>query len=142
MTSYQVLRCRDQYSMVSPWNELLCVGFGKTRSYRLYVGTYEVLGESAEFYDEELDELAVPDTINGKDVRGVKDGYVIGFGVEDAVYRPDDEFEFDSPSECAGWLAAMRWMDNSLTVDLSAVLARLVEQTFGRDKPDPLVSAF
>lgn len=142
MTSYQVLRCRDQYSMVSTWNELLCVGFGKTRSYRLYVGTYEVLGESAEFYDEELDELAVPDTINGKDVRGVKDGYVIGFGVEDAAYRPDDEFEFDSPFECAGWLAATRWMDDRLTVDLGAALLRLGEPTIGRDAPDNALSAF
>ena len=128
--------------MVSTWNELLCVGFGKTRSYRLYVGTYEVLGESAEFYDEELDELAVPDTINGKDVRGVKDGYVIGFGVEDAAYRPDDEFEFDTPSGCADWLTANLWSDDRLIVDLAAALVKLGESTIGRDTPDNAVSAF
>ena len=128
--------------MVSTWNELLCVGFGKTRSYRLYVGTYEVLGESAEFYDEELDELAVPDTINGKDVRGVKDGYVIGFGVEDAAYRSDDEFEFDTPSECVGWLTETQWLDGRLLADLTAALAKLGEPKFGIDIPDSSISRY
>lgn len=128
--------------MVSTWNELLCVGFGKTRSYRLYIGTYEVLGESAEFYDEELDELAVPDTINGKDVRGVKDGYVIGFGVEDAAYRPDDEFEFDTPSECSDWLTANLWSDDRVIVDLAAALVKLGEPKFGIDIPDSSTSRY
>lgn len=142
MVSYQVLRCRDQYSMVSTWNELLCVGFGKTRSYRLYLGNYEVLGESAEFYDEELDELAVPDTINGKDVRGVKDGYVIGFGVEDAAYRPDDEFEFAVPSECEGWLAENKWLDDRLLADLRGALIELGKPITGIDTPNPSTARF
>jgi len=142
MNSYQVLRSRDQYSMVSTWGELLCVGFGKTRPYRLYLGNYEVLGESAEFYDEELDELAVPDTINGKDVRGVKDDYVIGFGVEDAAYRPDDEFEFAVPSECEGWLAENKWLDDGLLADLSAALVKLGEPTAGIDRPGWSKSTF
>jgi len=128
--------------MVSTWGELLCVGFGKTRSYRLYLGNYEVLGESAEFYDEELDELAVPDTINGKDVRGVKDGYVIGFGVEDASYRPDDEFEFAVPSECEGWLAENKWLDDGLLADLRGALIELGKPITGIDTPNPSTARF
>jgi len=142
MTSYQVLRCRGQYSMVSTWDELLCVGFGKTRSYRLYLGIYEVLGEVAEFYDEELDEPAVPDTINGKEVQGVKDDYVVGFGVEDAGYRPDDEFEFDAPSEGEGWLTEKRWLDDGLLADLNAALVKLGEPKIGIDKPNVLAADF
>lgn len=142
MTSYQVLRCRDQFSMVSTWDELLCVGFGKMRPYRLYLGIYEVLGEVAEFYDEELDELAVPDTINGKEVRGIKDDYVVGFGVEDAGYRPDDEFEFDAPSECEGWLTEKRWLDDGLLADLNAALVKLGEPKIGIDKPNVLAADF
>jgi hypothetical protein len=128
--------------MVSTWSELLCVGFGKTRSYRLYLGIYEVLGEVAEYYDEELDEFSVPDIINGKAVQGVKDDYVVGFWVEDAGYRPDDEFEFDTPSECVDWLTETQWLDDRLLADLTAALAKLGEPKFGIDIPDSSISRY
>ena len=128
--------------MVSTWDELLCVGFGKTRSHRLYLGIYEVLGEVAEFYDEELDEPTVPDTINGKEVQGVKDDYVVGFGVEDAGYRPDDEFEFDSPSECEGWLTEKRWLDDRLLADLSVAVLKIGEPRIGVERPARTVAEF
>ena len=91
--------------MVSAWDELPCVGFGSVKSFKLYLGNFEVLGERAEFHDDEADEYALPDDINGKAVQGFKDDAVIGYEVENASYRPEDEFEFAVPSECEDWLA-------------------------------------
>jgi hypothetical protein len=139
---YVLLRDRECSSMVSTWDALLCVGFGSVRSYKLYLGTFEVLGERAECYDEEADEYVLPDHINGTPVKGFKDDAVIGYEVESASYRPEDEFEFDNPSECEGWLSETQWLDDRLLADLRAALVKLDKPITGIDKPNPSTSRF
>ena len=139
---YVVLRNRECSSMVSTWDELLCVGFGSVKPYKLYLGAFEFLGERSEFYDDEADEYVLPDTINGKAVRGFKDDAVIGCEVENASYRPEDEIEFDEPSECEDWLTETNWLDISLLDDLKASVVRLGQPESGVDRPTSTTSHF
>jgi hypothetical protein len=139
---YVVLRNRERSSMVSNWDELLCVGFGSVKPYKLYLGTFEILGERSEFYDDEADECILPDDINGKAVRGSKGDMVIGYEVENASYRPADEFEFDEPSECEGWLAGSRWVDDRLLAELNSAVVKLGQPKAGIDRPDSMKSRF
>ena len=139
---YLVLRDRECSSMVSTWDELLCVGFGSVKLYKLCLGTFKVLGERAECYDEEVDEYVLPDHINGTPVKGFKDDAVIGYEVESASYRPEDEFEFDNPSECEGWLDEAQWLDDNLLIDLNTALLKLGKPINGIDRPIPKASMF
>ena len=139
---YVVLRNRESSSMVSTWDELLCVGFGAVKHYKLYLGTFEILGERSEFYDDEADEYVLPDDINGKAVRGFKDDVVIGYEVESASYRPEQEFEFDHPSECESWLTEARWMDDRLLSELRAALFKIGIPQSGVDRPGSTTSKF
>ena len=139
---YVVLRKRECSSMVSTWDELLCVGFGSVKPYKLYLGAFEILGERSEFYDDEADEYILPDDINGKAVRGSKGDMVIGYEVENASYRPEDEFEFDEPSECEGWLAGARWVDDRLLAELISAVVNLGQPKAGIDRPDSMTSRF
>ena len=139
---YVVLRKRECSSMVSTWDELLCVGFGSVKPYKLYLGAFEILGERSQFYDDEADEYVLPDTINGKAVRGFKDDAVIGCEVENASYRPEDEFEFDDPSECESWLTDARWMDDRLLAELSAALVKIGKPQSGVDRPGSKTAKF
>jgi hypothetical protein len=81
---YVVLRDRACSSMVSTWDELLCVGFGAVKPYKLYLRTFEIIGERSQIYDDEADEYVLPDDINGKAVRGFKDDMGIWYEVESA----------------------------------------------------------
>jgi len=137
-----VLRDRECSTMVSTWDELLCVGFGSVKSFKLYLGNFEVLGGSAECYDEEADEYVLPDHINGTPVKGFKDDAVIGYKVENASHRPEDEFEFAVPSECEGWLAENKWLDDGLLADLGGAIDELGKPITGIDKPTPSTSRF
>jgi hypothetical protein len=128
--------------MVSTWDELLCVGFGSVKPYKLYLGAFEILGERSEFYDDEADEYILPDDINGKAVRGSKGDMVIGYEVENASYCPEDEFEFDEPSECEGWLTDTKWLDDSLLDDLKAAVIRIGQPESGVDRPISTASQF
>jgi hypothetical protein len=128
--------------MVSTWDELLCLGFGSVKPYKLYLGAFETLGERSEFYDDEADEYALPDDINGKAVRGSKGDMVIGYEVENASYRPEEEFEFDHPSECESWLTEARWMDDRLLAELSAALVKIGKPQSGVDRPGSTTSKF
>ncbi len=132
---YVVLRDRESSSMASTGDELLCFGFGTVKPYKLYLGTFEILGERSQFYDHETDEYVLPDDINGKAVRGSKDDVVIGYEVENASYRPEQEFEFDHPSECERWLTEARWMDDRLLSELRAALFKIGKPKSGVDRP-------
>ena len=139
---YVVLRDRECSSMVSTWDELLCIGFGSVKPYKLYLGTFEILGERSEFYDDEEDQYVLPDDINGKEVQGFKDDAVIGYEVENASYHPDEEFEFENPMECEGWLTDTKWLDTSLLDDLKAAVIRIGQPESGVDRPISTASNF
>jgi hypothetical protein len=57
---------------------------------------------------------------------------VSGCEVEDASYRPEDEF--DDPSECESWLTEARWIDDRLLAELSAALVKIGKPQSGVDR--------
>jgi hypothetical protein len=140
--NYRVLKAREQSTMASAWDELLCVGFGTSKPYRLYLGNYAILGERAEYYDEETDDYLVPDEIRGRAVRGVKDDYIVGCDVEDVSQKPDDEFDFQHPSECEKWLVENHWLDDNLLAKIEGAIHALGAPQQGTDTPKPDTSQF
>lgn len=128
--------------MVSVWDELLCLGFGAVKPYKLYLGGYEILGDKSEYYDAEADEYALPTDIQGKAVRGVKDDAIIGYEVENISDESGDEFEFDEATECEGWLTETRWLDDRLLADLHAAVTTIGEPESGVDRPVVTASTF
>ena len=139
---YVVLRDRERSSMVSVWDELLCLGFGTVKLYKLYLGAYEILGDKSEYYDAEADEYVLPSDIQGKAVRGIKDDAIIGYEVENMSDESGDEFEFDEPTECEGWLTEARWLDDRLLADLHTAVTTIGEPESGVDRPVVTASTF
>jgi len=88
------------------------------------------------------DTVLLPDHINGTPVKEFKDDAVIANAVESASYRPEDEFEFDNPSECEGWLSETQWLDDRLLADLRAALVKLDKPITVIDKPNSSTSRF
>lgn len=72
-----ILQSREASSMVSTWTEYLCVTNVKPGKARLEVCMYEALAEF-DSTDDDGNEIAVPETYDGKRVIGVDDGYLIG----------------------------------------------------------------
>jgi len=62
--------------MVSTWTEYLRLGKNRDGTARLEICQYEALAEAE--YDDDGNELPLPAQINGKQVIGVEDGYIIG----------------------------------------------------------------
>lgn len=141
-TQIRVLRSREEYSMVSAWDELLCVARGSTKPYKLCLGTYEVLASRGEFYDSGEDKYRVPGVINGKPVRCVRDESVLGDDVIIDGYRDDCSFEFTQPAECIPWLEDNDWMDDELIADLHVEVESLVNTQTDVDSPAPAASWF
>ena len=129
MRSCVVLRDRECSTMVSAWDELLCVGLGVSKPYKLYLGQYEVIGERADCYDEEENGYVLPDHIDGKPAQKFMDDAVIGYEVENVSYREEDEFEFADPAESVNWLSTNNWLDETLLADLTTAIGKLLVPT-------------
>ena len=74
---YQILSTIDQMNMISSWTLFLC----RERlndGFQLSVRRNEILGEYEEHYDDDKEEYTVPDQIDGKNVVGVEDYFVVG----------------------------------------------------------------
>jgi hypothetical protein len=77
MSDYpKILQTREASSMVSTWNEYLRVDRNGDGTAKLEICRYEALTEAE--YDEDGNELPLPAQIDGKDVIGVEDDYVVG----------------------------------------------------------------
>ena len=73
-----VLIEREGSSMASTWNEYLCLKRITDDELELSNRMYEGLGEADEFYNEELEDYILPDSINGDLVAGMNDGIIFG----------------------------------------------------------------
>ena len=74
---FQILSTIDQMNMVSWWTLFLCRE-SLNDGFQLSVRRYEILGEYEEHYDDEKEEYIVPDQIDGKNVVGVEEYFVVG----------------------------------------------------------------
>lgn len=117
MSDYpKILTAHEASSMVSTWNEYLRLDKNDGGTAKLEVCQYEVLAEVE--CDEDGNELPVPEHINGKEVIGVEDGYVVGgtLACEDdrsLIYGPG---EIDDAIE---WLKSEGFkVDHDLIVEL------------------------
>ena len=81
----------EQSTMVSTWTEYLCLHRTAEGKWCLDIRGYEVIGEATEYQN---DEGNLPDQIDGQDVIGTEDGFVI---VDDLVLHSDSYpiYEFD-----------------------------------------------
>jgi hypothetical protein len=79
--------------MVSTWNGYLRLYKNEDGTASLEVCQYEVLAEVE--YDEDGNELPVPEYIDGERVEGVEDGYIVGGKLgcsngDSLIYGPDE----------------------------------------------------
>lgn len=77
----EVLTYREASTMVSAWTEYLCLRMISSGRYVLEVCQYEPLAEYRGF-DDNGKERQVPKMVNGKQVVGVEDGYLVGGELE------------------------------------------------------------
>lgn len=89
-----VIDSREQSSMASTWTEYLVLVRGDTKKYRLFTGGYTFLAEIADYYDEEKDDYDFPNEINGVEVVGRDDEFLVGGRLE--WDDDEDAVEFDS----------------------------------------------
>lgn len=81
----------EQSTMVSTWTEHLCLHRTAEGKWCLDIRGYELIGEASEYQNEEGN---LPDQIDGQDVIGTEDGFVI---VDNLVLHSDSYpiYEFD-----------------------------------------------
>lgn len=107
-----VLAEREASSMTSHWTEYLCIRLNEDGSVVLFTGRYTALADAADYFDEESRAHDLPSLIDGQDVIGVEDDYVVGgelsyFEDEEAV----DITEF-RPNAVDAWLTESGWIED------------------------------
>ena len=90
----KIIDSRECSTLASTWSEDLCLKRVSQTHFELFVGGYDVVGETSEFFDEETGEEEIPDEIGGYPVRGIEDGYVIG----GEIVKNEEYGEFQSSS--------------------------------------------
>jgi hypothetical protein len=117
--SIEIIDSREDGSMVSSWNEYLCLCKGDTKRYRLFVGRYEPLVEASEFFNEETEDYDLPTHIDGVVVVGIEDDYVVGGELQ--WFSDEHTIQFDKPSESAvrAWLNRHEWWNEIVQTHLA-----------------------
>ncbi len=74
---FVVIMSLEQSTMASTWTEYLCVRVLAGGRARLEVCQYEALAENS-FFDDDGNPTQLPTHIDGKEVVGIEDDYVVG----------------------------------------------------------------
>jgi hypothetical protein len=82
-----ILAEREASGMTSTWDEFLCLRLNDDQTFFLCTGRRAVLAEASEYYNEETEELEVPEEIDGQAVWGIKDDCVVA----EAIGNYDDD---------------------------------------------------
>ena len=104
-----ILASRESSSMVSNWQEFLCLTEGDTKAYKLFTGQYEALASKYDYFGEDTGEYELPDEIDGKDVTGIDDEYVVGGVLQWIDGTKPLEFDYVEHSVLIEWLAENGW---------------------------------
>jgi hypothetical protein len=124
MSDYpMILTGHEASSMVSTWNEYLVLDRNHDGNAKLEICQYEALAEAE--CDDDGNELPLPKHINGKEVIGVEDGYIVGGAL--ACY--DDRSLIYGPREIK---VAIEWLktkgfkiDNDLIAELQKAVGHV-----------------
>jgi hypothetical protein len=100
---------REGSSLASTWSEDLCLKRVSQTHFELFVGGYEVVGETSDFFDEETGDEEIPDEIGGYPVRGIEDGYVIGGEIIKNEEYGEVQFADLEAAEVQEWLTGVEW---------------------------------
>lgn len=113
---------REQSSMSSTWTEYLTISRGQARKHLIAPAWHDALAEADEYYNEDKDEYEIPTHINGHEVIGVEDGYVIGGAL--GINTDWSGLEFDDPDEpeLAQWLIDSGWGSQVRITDIKRAL--------------------
>ena len=102
-------------SPAASWDEYLVLEKLDDGRFKLDIRVYEVLTESGNYFDEEKDDYVLPTQIDGKNVVGLIDEYVIG---GDLVQMQDDTpkifFKTFDQEILAGWLKMIGWNNDDV----------------------------
>lgn len=117
-----IISSREGSTPASVWSEDLCIKRIDDTQFELFVGGYEVLAETSDFYDEKTEEEIIPDTINGHLVQKVEDGCV--FGGEIVKDETEGEVRFSSfdTDEVRVWLKEIKWDDTDTITEIKRIL--------------------
>ena len=109
--------------MVSTWTEFLRLSKTEANTALLEICMYEGLGLLEEPEDENAEPI-LPKTIDGKEVVGVDDGYMI-YGGELQCYDQENRFSYGQADveKAVNWLQAHHW---KITDDLIDELRKAV----------------
>lgn len=110
----KIIDSREGSSPASTWSEDLCLKRVSETHFELFVGGYEFVGETSEFFDEATGEEEIPHEIGGYPVRGVEGGYVIGGEIVKNEDGGEVQFlDLETPA-VREWLASVEWNTDQL----------------------------
>ena len=92
----KILDERESTNMTGGWTEYLCIEKLPKKKFELTIRGFEILGNAENYYNEEMEEYEFPDQIDGKDIVGTADEYVIGGNL--VIHsEADGRVEFSDP---------------------------------------------
>jgi hypothetical protein len=104
-----IVSSREGSGMTSTWREYLCLTYGDKSGYRIFEGRYKALGDKEEYYDEELEDFNLPESIDGELVSGIEDDYVVGGDLSYESEKEAVEFNHFGENNFHNWLSEMQW---------------------------------
>lgn len=119
----KIIATRERSTPASTWSEDLCLKRVSQTHFKLFVGGYEVVGETSEFFDEETGEEEIPDEIGGYPVRGVEDGYVIGGEIVKNEEYGEFQFSDFKAADVRDWLASVNWEYAALLQEIADIVS-------------------
>lgn len=114
---------RIRYSMISSWNEYLCIEIMKPNGFEISLRGASVLEEASQFFSEEKEEYILPEKINGNRVYGILDGIVFGEPLEilDDVASPI-QLNSKNFNEVFDWLEIIDWNTKDASHSISDIV--------------------
>ena len=119
ISEIKIIDSREGSSPASTWSEDLCLKRVSQTHFELFVGGYEVVGETSEFFDEETGEEEIPDEIGGYPVQGIEDGYVIGGEIVKNEEYGEFQFSDFKAADVRDWLASVNWEHAALLQEIA-----------------------
>lgn len=123
ISEIKIIDSRECSTLASTWSEDLCLIRVSETHFEIFVGGYDVVGETSEFFDEETGEEEIPDEIGGYPVRGVEDGYVIGGEIVKNEEYGEFQFSDFKAADVRGWLASVNWEHAALLQEIADIVS-------------------